>query len=290
MTGHGEARRHDQGRVVHVDVRSINNKYFKLILRAAEEYLALESQVEAVVRESVRRGTVHVTLRVEQPSSADDFRLNEVVLAGYRRQLEAMEQHQLPREAVRWESLLGLPGVVQQNIASSARSEHDWPIIHASIEDALIALARMRADEGQNMAADLRKNLAELGRLLDEVDARSPLVVESYRQRCEERMRQWLMQFDLKIQSADLLREVGLFSERCDVREEIVRLRSHLDQFESYLSSQESSGRKLDFLTQEMFRETNTIGSKASDAAIARSVIEMKSLIERMREMVQNVE
>lgn len=103
-------------------------------------------------------------------------------------------------------------------------------------------------------------------------------------------MRQWLMQFDLKIQSADLLREVGLFSERCDVREEIVRLRSHLDQFESYLSSQESSGRKLDFLTQEMFRETNTIGSKASDAAIARSVIEMKSLIERMREMVQNVE
>lgn len=290
MTGHGEARRHDQELVVHADVRSINNKYFKLILRAPDEHLALESQIETTVRESIRRGTVHVTLRVERPSSADDFRLNEVVLASYRRQLEAIEQHQLSREPVRWDSLLSLPGIVTQTVTSSARSEQEWPIIRAAIDDALIALSRMRADEGQNMAADLRKNLAQLNGLLAEVDARSPLVVESYRQRFEERLRQWLTQFDLKIQTADLLREVGLFSERCDIREEIVRLKSHLEQFESYLSSAESSGRKLDFLTQEMFRETNTIGAKANDAVIARSVIEMKSLIERIREMIQNVE
>ena len=119
---------------------------------------------------------------------------------------------------------------------------------------------------------------------------RAPLVVEGDRARLEERLKRTLAEYEVTLDASDLLKEVGLFGERSDISEEIVRLRSHLEQFEAIVALPESSGRKLDFLTQEMSRETNTIGSKANDVEIARDVIEIKSMIERIREMIQNVE
>jgi uncharacterized protein (TIGR00255 family) len=140
------------------------------------------------------------------------------------------------------------------------------------------------------MAADLRGNLQFLGEQLGLVSERAPQVVENYRERLTERVNHWLQSYQIQLQAGDVIREVGLFTERSDISEEIVRLRSHLEQFETFLKQEESAGRKLDFLTQEMFRETNTIGSKANDAIISRLVIEMKAAIERIREMIQNVE
>jgi uncharacterized protein (TIGR00255 family) len=148
----------------------------------------------------------------------------------------------------------------------------------------------MRREEGSTMADDLRANQRLIARQLESIEKRGPLVVESYRQRMRERLSQLLAEFDVTVSDSDVVREVGIFAERSDISEEIVRLRSHLDQFESYLQTEESSGRKLEFLTQEMFREANTIGSKANDAEIARHVIEIKTAIERVREMIQNVE
>ena len=148
----------------------------------------------------------------------------------------------------------------------------------------------MRADEGRAMADDLRTNCQAVAGELAAIEVRAPLVVESYRDRISERLKKLLAEFDVSVEASDVIREVGLFAERSDISEEIVRLRSHLDQFDSIMQIAESSGRKLEFLTQEMFRETNTIGSKANDAEIARHVIEIKAAIERMREMIQNIE
>ena len=140
------------------------------------------------------------------------------------------------------------------------------------------------------MAVDLRANAAAAAASLVEVDRRAPLVVEAYRARITERVQRAVAEFQLTLDPADVLREVSLFADRCDISEEVVRLRSHLEQFEKLLDCEESSGRKFDFLTQEMLREANTIGSKANDVEIARHVIEIKTAIERIREMIQNVE
>ncbi len=294
MTGHGEAHSHVGGRAIAVDVRTVNNKYFKVSMRTGDRYTALEPLIEATVRQQVRRGTVQVELRVEREATPDDYRLNETVLASYRRQLESIEQHLRLTEPIRLESLLALPGVVEERAAVRASEDTLWLAVEPVLREALNNLDRMRREEGRAMSADLRGNRELVAAALDRIELRAPLVVALYRTRLLERINNWLQGVDTTgipaITPTDVVREVGLFTDRSDISEEIVRLRSHLSQFDSLLQQAEPTGRKLDFLIQEMFRETNTIGSKANDVEIAREVIEIKTLIERMREMIQNVE
>jgi uncharacterized protein (TIGR00255 family) len=148
----------------------------------------------------------------------------------------------------------------------------------------------MRREEGAALAADLSSNAQAIGEHMERIAARAPLVAEDYKERLVERVNKALGVLDATVDPADLLREISIFSERSDISEEIVRLRSHLEQFNGLLSEEESSGRKLEFLTQEMFREINTIGSKSNDVSIARDVIDIKASIERIREQIQNVE
>lgn len=140
------------------------------------------------------------------------------------------------------------------------------------------------------MSVDLTGNCRLIGEQLVAIEQRAPAVIEAYRARIIERLNKQLEEVGTRIEPADVVREVGMYAERSDISEEIVRLRSHLEQFRTVMTNEEMGGRKLEFLTQEMFRETNTIGSKANDSEIARHVIEIKTAIERIREMIQNVE
>ena len=140
------------------------------------------------------------------------------------------------------------------------------------------------------MGTDLLDNCKSIRQQLGEVEQRAPMVVQQYRQRITERVNKLLAEYEVSLGAEDVIREVALFAERSDVAEEVVRLRSHLDQFQDIMQRNESEGRKLEFVTQEMFREANTIGSKASDAEIAKNVVEIKSAVERIREMIQNIE
>jgi uncharacterized protein (TIGR00255 family) len=290
MTGHGEAHRHVDGVSVAVEVRTVNNRYFKFSFRATEGYQSLEPQVESLVRQHVRRGTIQVSLLVNREPRAEDYRLNEVVVQGYLNQLERLLGPSKAGEAVPIASLLTLPGVVREPTAELELIEAQWPLIESVLVEALTNLDKMRIEEGRTMAGDLTANARAIAAELAAVERRAPQVVEAYRARLNDRLNKLLGELGVQIQPADIVREVGIFAERTDIAEEIVRLRSHLEQFDTVMATEESSGRKLEFLTQEMFRETNTIGSKANDAEIARHVIEMKSAIERMREMIQNVE
>lgn len=295
MTGFGEAHRQAEGIAVAVEVRTINNRYFKITLKCGEGYSLLEPEIESVVRQQIRRGTVQVTLRVDRVRGSEDYQLNQVVLANYRRQLQTVaRQWGLAQgeggEAVPLASLLLLPGVVIENPTSPAEAEEEWPLVREALVAAMENLAQMRTDEGRAMAADLRANCQVVAAELAAIEQRAPLVIDAYRGRLTERLQATLAEFAVTLDPADLIREVGLFAERSDISEEIVRLRSHLEQFDAIMELPESSGRKLEFLTQEMFRETNTIGSKANDVQISRHVIEIKAAIERVREMIQNVE
>jgi uncharacterized protein (TIGR00255 family) len=290
MTGHGEAHHHADGLSIAVEVRTVNNRYFKLSLRLTDGYAALEPQVEAAVRQQIRRGTVQLNLRIGREPRPDDYRINQAVLAGYLRQLEAAFGSGVSRDGAQLAPLLALPGVVHEPTEEYEVIEGQWPQIERVLNEALVRLGQMRVEEGRSMAADLVANARTISAELAHVEARAPQVVEAYRSRLTDKLNKLLAEVGGRIEAADVVREVGIFAERSDISEEVVRLKSHLEQFAGILAADESQGRKLDFLVQEMYRETNTIGSKANDAEIARHVIEMKTAIERMREMIQNVE
>jgi len=290
MTGFGEARIEKDDLAVLVEARTVNSRFFKLVVRINEGYGSLEPKIEALVRPQVRRGTVQVNVFVDRVKRAEDFRINTEVLSQYRRQLEALWREWEPSGDVPAEALLALPGVVEEGGPLRRDAEGEWPVIARAVEQALESLCQMRIAEGRAMAEDLRANCRAALEAVEQVAQRAPEVANAYRSRLEERMKKLLAEFQVSLNAGDLLREVGLFAERVDISEEIVRLRSHLQQFESTLDCEQSSGRKLEFLIQEMFREANTIGSKAGDVEISRLVIDMKAAIERMREMVQNAE
>lgn len=290
MTGFGEAHYQADGLAMSVELRTINSRYFKLSLKCGEGYSALEPEIENVVRQQIRRGTLQVALRVDRTKKPDDFQINTSVLASYRRQLDELHRAWNAPNSVPIESLLMLPGVVAEHPTTADEAERDWPLIRSTLEAAMENLAKMRAEEGRAMGADLRANCQIVADELAHIETRAPQVAEAYRTRLVERLRGVLAEFQVTLDAADLIKEVSIFAERCDISEEIVRLRSHLAQFDTIMELPESSGRKLEFLTQEMFREANTIGSKANDVQISRHVIDVKAAIERVREMIQNVE
>lgn len=292
MTGYGDASHQGDGVHVAVELRAVNNRYLKVSLRALEPYNLLEAEFEKVIRRTVRRGTIQVHLRFQRQSSAQDFQINSIALRSYLAQLRTVaDELQL---ADRGQSLLGqvlaLPGVVPEPSSSGLDFDDDWPLIEPVLESAIQKLQAMRREEGRAMAQELLQLRDQIARELDAIRARVPHVAEAFRDRLHERVRSLLAELDVKIDRSDLIKEVSIFAERSDIAEEVVRLASHLDQFQEVVNEPESAGRKLEFLSQEMGRETNTIGSKASDVEISRHVVEIKGALEKIRELVQNVE
>jgi uncharacterized protein (TIGR00255 family) len=292
MTGYGEARFHRDDMSVSIELRALNNRYLKVSLRATDPYHLLEPEFEKVIRRVVRRGTLQVHLRLERQAAAQDFRINITALRSYLDQLKAATEQLGLREHSQAlvAQVLALPGVVPEPGQASSHLHDDWPVLEKVLGDALDKLQMMRQEEGRAMAQELLALRDHIGGHLENIRQRSPQVSVLYRDRLLERVQSLLRELDVKIDRSDLIKEVSIFSERSDIAEEVVRLASHLDQFQTMVNEPESAGRKLEFLTQEMFREANTIGSKASDVEISREVVEIKGTLEKIRELVQNVE
>ena len=294
MTGFGEARDDRDGYAIVVELRTVNSRYFKLHLRTTDGFAALDSRAEATVREFIKRGTIHCNIRVRHTGTADDYRINTSVLNQYLDQLQevaASRQIDLDvEEKLRLEPLAALPGVVEEASTDAQDASHVWPLVEPTLRAALEQLSKMRAAEGTALAKDLQDQCATVEKSLDKVATRVPAVTEHYRQRIEDRVNEALSALNVTVDPADLVREVSFFAERSDISEEIVRLRSHLKQFAQAMELPESAGRKLEFICQEMGRETNTIGSKANDSEISQEVVEIKAALERIREQIQNVQ
>jgi uncharacterized protein (TIGR00255 family) len=292
MTGYGEASYQSDDLSLGVELRAVNNRYLKVTLRAAEPYNLLEPEFEKVVRRTVRRGSIQVHLRFQRPPSAQEYQINAVALRSYLTQLQAVcRELDLPdRGQALLSQALALPGVAPEPAAAGFRLEDDWPRIEAVLQRALERLQAMRQEEGRAMAQELLQLRDGIAAQLEHIRQRIPTVAVAYRDRLLERVRGLLAELDVQIDRSDLIKEVAIFAERSDIAEEVVRLASHLEQFRDIVAEPESAGRKLEFLTQEMFREANTIGSKASDVDISRHVVEIKGALEKIRELVQNVE
>jgi uncharacterized protein (TIGR00255 family) len=290
MTGYGEARLQRDELSVAVELRALNNRYLKVSLRAAEPYYLLEPEIERALRQRVKRGTIQVHLTVHRQPRAGDYQLNHVAIRTYVDQLHRLQKELRLAGEVPFAHILALPGVVVEPDRLQVDPGSDWGLVEPVFREALERLQAMRAEEGRAMEQELLSLCSQIANELERIRVRAPLVVTQYRDKLHERVRGLLAELDVVMDRNDLIKEVSIFAERSDITEEVVRLTSHISQFHDICKEPESPGRKLEFLTQEMFREANTIGSKANDVDIARHVVEIKGAIEKIRELIQNVE
>ncbi len=226
----------------------------------------------------MKRGTIQIHLRCERQYAPQDFLINTVALRSYITQMREACSGLMAREQV--DGLLGqvlaLPGVVPEPGTGSLKLDEEWPVMEGVLQRALDKLQTMRQEEGRAMTQELLSLRDAIATQLEAIRERSPRIVLLFRDRLLERVRGLLAETDVQIDKSDLIKEVSIFAERSDIAEEVTRLASHLEQFQVIVNEPESAGRKLEFLTQEMSREANTIGSKASDVAISRHVVEIK--------------
>lgn len=293
MTGYGEAHYQSDALNLAIELRALNNRYLKVSLRAPEPYNLLESEFEKVIRRRVRRGTLQVFLRCDRQHAPQDFRINLTAVRSYVTQMKEVAGElglAGSLDSVVLGQVLAMPGVAMEPGTLAFDMEREWPILEKVLEQALAKLHAMRQEEGKAMAQELLQYRDHIGSELARIRERAPVVVAAYRDRLHERVRKLLGELDVEIDRSELIKEVSVFAERSDIAEEVVRLASHLDQFQEIMNEPESPGRKLEFLTQEMSREANTIGSKASDVEISRHVVEIKGTLEKIRELIQNVE
>lgn len=293
MTGFGEARASGEGFAVGVEVRAVNNRHLKVTVRGTDPYPLLEPELEKVVRRFVRRGTLLVHVRLDRQAKPGEARLNTAALQSYLEQLRTACQQAgtpelLPHLAA---GALALPGVAPEPGLSGGPPEDEWPVVERTLEQALQRLDAARKEEGRAMGNELLLHHRHLTDQLALINQHMPGVLAEYRGRLLERVKQAVADAGVTLEPEHLVREVAVFADRTDVSEETSRLAAHLDSFaELVRTGAEGAGRRLEFVVQEIGRETNTLGSKAGDVTVSRHVVEMKATLEKIRELVQNVE
>ncbi len=290
MTGYGRAEGDVFGRRLAVEVKTVNHRFLNFTARLPPDLQRFEIRFLGLVKQTLQRGQVN--LYASWDSGADDVPPVHVNQEAAERAAallrETAEALGLPGE-VRLEHLLAFPAVTLPAL-DRIDPEDLWERVAALARRALEELQRFREREGADLARDMAGRLDTVERLVDEIDRLRPGVVQAYRERLARRVEDLAREVPAQDLEARLAMEVALFADRCDVSEELVRLRSHLAEYRELLSAGGVVGRKLEFLLQEMNRETNTTGSKASDAGISRLVVEIKAELEKLREQVQNVE
>jgi len=288
MTGYGRVKTENERREIAVEIRSVNHRYLDLNIKVPRLYAYLEDPVKKALTASLARGKVDIYVNIREKDGSDvKISLNEPVADAYMNAIKALaDKYGIP-QAVTSLDLVKLPDVLSVD-KEEADAEQLIKEVLEVVDAALAEYNQMRTVEGERLCEDIRYRGTLIADMVDQVEQRSPSSVEEYRTRLAARMQELLEGADPDPQR--ILNEAALFADKVSVTEEIVRLRSHLKQLDSLLQSPVAVGRKLDFLVQEMNRETNTIGSKANDYAIAKIVVDQKAEIEKIREQIQNLE
>ena len=288
MTGYGRAVGAFADKQITVELRSVNNRYLDCTVKLPRLYAFCEDAVKQAVKQSVSRGKVDVYVTVNLTQSTDvSIGLNRPVLEGYLSALRSIAEGYPVRDDVSVSALSRLPDVF-----TVEKAEQDEDLLKSQLlsvlDEALRGYDAMRCAEGEALARDLSAKADGILERVAVVEARSPRSVAEYRERLYAKMQEVLQ--STTVDETRILTEAAIFADKVAVDEETVRLRSHLDQLRTMLSSGEPIGRKLDFLMQEINRETNTIGSKCADLEISRVVVDMKAELEKIREQIQNIE
>jgi len=288
MTGYGRGEWQGDDKRVEVEVRSFNHRFCDILVRLPRRLNPLEGHVRKFIGQRFSRGRIEVSVQAgDSPGAEQKLELDLALAKDYYRGLKALQEG------------LGIPGEIRLDMLGTFKEiftrkevetdlEKEWALLQVILGEALNGVEGMRRGEGLTLREDFLNRLQFIERMLQDVERWAPVALRAYRDRLAERVQE--LSGGLEINQDRLAQEVAYLAERSDITEEMVRIRSHLNQFREMLDRAEPVGRKLEFLLQEINREANTIGSKTSDAGIAQTVVEVKSELEKMREQVQNVE
>lgn len=288
MTGFGRGHEILNGRDITVEIRAVNHRYYEFSCRIPRSMGFIEEKLKSLLNGKISRGKVEVSVLVSNTDAPDEkVSINREVVRDYITALRSVQEELSLNDDLSLSHIMRIPDAFTV-VKEEADEEQLWGDIKTVAEQALGKFIAMREAEGERMKADLLARLDTIEGWVGVVEERSPIIVEEYRQKLFDRMTEVLN--GANVDESRILLEAGIFSEKTAVDEETVRLRSHIAQFRTMLCGEEPVGRKLDFLVQEMNRETNTIGSKVQDIEVTRLVVDQKSEIEKIREQIQNIE
>ncbi len=288
MTGYGRSQETVGGMNIIVELKSVNSRYLEFSPRVYKNYSFLEEKMKSYVQSVISRGKVECNVQIDSLQTDDVFvQINESLALGYVNAVnELCEKFNLEND-------FKVSDLAQHNDIfairkSPADEDKIWESVKSVLDNAVVSFVKMREAEGEKLRADILSRADIIISCVEKIEERSPQTVKEYNDKLLERVRQILG--DTSVDESRLLTEVAVFADKIAVAEETVRLRSHIDQLRRLMDSEEPIGRKMDFLVQEINREANTIGSKASDIEIARTVIDIKAEVEKIREQIQNIE
>jgi uncharacterized protein (TIGR00255 family) len=289
MTAYGRGEYESDNAVFTAEVKSLNNRYRDIILRVPAVLQDLEDVIRNQISSRVRRGRIEVSIQVSKKDDEtnNNLELNRPLIKSYLTMMEQLDNEFGVHGKIGPDSLLQIRDVVLMKPQELDMDESRKGIEKVMVQ-ALDSLDSMRIQEGKIIEKDIFMRLELIKGYLDEVEKKSPVVVDEYRLKLKSRID--IISEDIEVDEGRLAQEVAIFANRCDITEEIVRSGSHLKQFREYMSMDDSIGRRLDFLVQELNREINTISSKASDSSISANAVEVKAELEKIREQIQNVE
>jgi uncharacterized protein (TIGR00255 family) len=290
MTGYGSADGQLDGVSYTVEIKAVNNRYLKTIVKLPENCTFLEDEVDKLLRQSLSRGTINYVLRLKEVSATALFEIDEGSLRSILTKLRDVSTSIGFTGQIDLAGLLELPGIVRPLLPDEEQAQRIKDLVLGISREAVEKLKVMRTAEGRFLEEDLQKHCRNMTEELDKIRQRSVSVVKDYAIRLRRRVDELLAEAKLKLDEETLAREVAVLADRSDIAEEISRLDAHLRQFDQICKTDGQAGRRLDFLSQEMLREINTVASKSNDAEIARSVVDIKCLIERLKEQIQNAE
>ncbi len=289
MTAFGRGERQAGDKLITVEMRTVNHRFRDVSVRLPSQLQPLEGDLRAMTARALSRGRIDIFVNMDTRGEQTNVSvaLNVPLARAYVRLFQELREEFGAEASFSAETLCQFKDVVILKPLEEDAEFLKPPVLEA-LTQALEAVGRMRIHEGRAIEMDFRHRLGLIRGCLGEIDARAPLVVEDYRGRLRDRIA--LVSEGMEIDGNRMAQEVAYFANRCDITEEIVRTRAHIESFEEYLEAEEPVGRRLDFLVQEMNREVNTISSKASDASISRAAVEIKGELEKLREQIQNVE
>ena len=290
MTGYGQAQGEVNDVSYIVEIKTVNNRYIKTIVRLPESVAFLEEDIEKLLRKNLSRGVVNYVLRFKDTSANTLFDIDETALQSVVEKLDKAGSSAGVQGTIDIGNLLSLPGIIQPASPDKKTAEQIRKAVCQISREAIDKVKQMRSAEGGFLEADLKKHCTAIAEDLERIRARGDVVLQEYAKRLKQRVNALLAEAKLKLNEETLAREVAVFADRSDISEEVARLDSHLRQFIQTCQANEQSGRRLDFIGQEMLREANTIASKASDTEIIRCVVDIKCRIDRIKEQVQNIE
>lgn len=288
MTGYGRGEADHGGAKFTVELNSVNRKQSDLVINLPRDFSPLEPRIRQALNEQLSRGRTTVSVAIEQGSNGSrDLALDTSLARSYHDAMRALQKELGAPGEITISTILQAPGVLRMS-EERVDAEVAWLAVNEALAAALSELVKMREREGKHLAKDLRQRLKILRDHVKEIRTRFPAVTKRYRESLRERINQ--AGLDLASDDERLLKEIAIFADRSDISEELTRLDSHFTQFADQLRKEEPVGRTLEFITQEIFRELNTLGAKANDAAIAQHVVACKAELEKIREQIQNVE